>query len=81
MTEFLGGYFQQIIGNIMRTNKFPMLANLYLANLKRIVKGETEDDPKIVKPVIFKRYMDTDLIKQIHTNTAQELNSWTLLAM
>ena len=56
--EFHGEYFQQIFGIIMGTNVAPMLANLYLAKLEKILKEKTKNDPKMVWPLLFRRYID-----------------------
>ena len=37
LMEFQGEYFQQIFGIIMRTNVAPILVNLYLAKLEKIL--------------------------------------------
>ena len=42
--EFHGEYFQQIFGIIMGTNVAPILANLYLAKLEKILKEKTKND-------------------------------------
>ena len=56
--EFHGEYFQQIFGIIMGTNVAPILANLYLAKLEKFLKEITKNDPKMVWPIIFKRFID-----------------------
>ena len=56
--EFHGEYFQQIFGIIMGTNVAPILANLYLAKLEKILKEKTKNDPKMVWPLLFRRYID-----------------------
>ena len=56
--EFHGEYFQQIFGIIMGTNVAPILANLYLAKLEKILKEKSINDPKMIWPIFFKRYID-----------------------
>ena len=56
--EFHGEYFQQIFGIIMGTNVAPILANLYLAKLEKILKEKTKNDLKMVWPMLFKRFID-----------------------
>ena len=58
LMEFQGEYFQQIFGIIMGTNVAPILANLYLAKLEKILKEKTINDPLMVWPIFFKRYID-----------------------
>ena len=42
----------------MGTNVAPILANLYLAKLEKILKEKTKNDPKMVWPLLFRRYID-----------------------
>ena len=42
LMEFEGEYFQQIFGIIMGTNVAPILANLYLAKLEKMLKEKTK---------------------------------------
>ena len=42
----------------MGTNVAPILANLYLAKLEKILKEKTKHDPKLIWPKVFKRYID-----------------------
>ena len=58
LLEFHGEYFQQIFGIIMGTNVAPILANLYLAKLEKILKEKTKNDPMLVWPILFRRYID-----------------------
>ena len=58
LMEFRGEYFQQIFGIIMGTNVAPILANLYLAKLEKFLKEKTKNDPKMVWPIVFKRFID-----------------------
>ena len=58
LLEFHGEYFQQIFGIIMGTNVAPILANLYLAKLEKILKEKTKNDPMMVWPILFRRYID-----------------------
>ena len=55
--EFHNEYFQQFFGIIMGTNVAPILANLYLAKLENFLKEKTINDPKIVWPILFKRFI------------------------
>ena len=55
---FDGEYFQQFFGVIMGTNVAPILAKLYLAKLEKILKEKTKNDPKMVWPLLFRRYID-----------------------
>ena len=56
--EFNSEYFQQMFGIIMGTIVAPILANLYLAKLEKILKEKTKHDPKLIWPKVFKRYID-----------------------
>ena len=58
LMEFHGEYFQQIFGIIMGTNVAPIIANLYLAKLEKILKEKSKGDPNMVWPIFFKRYID-----------------------
>ena len=58
LMEFHGEYFQQIFGIMMGTNYTPILANLYLAKLEKIVKQKSINNPKMIWPIFFKRYID-----------------------
>ena len=58
LMEFQKEYFQQIFGIIMGTNVAPILTNLYLAKLEKILKEKTKNDPKMVWPILFKRFID-----------------------
>ena len=49
---FHGEYFQQNFG-IMRANVAPILANLHLAKLEKILKEKSINDPKMVWPIVF----------------------------
>ena len=42
LMEFHGEYFQQFFGIIMGTNVAPILANLYIAKLEKILKEKTK---------------------------------------
>ena len=42
----------------MGTNVAPILANLTLAKLVKILKEKTKNDPKMVWPIFFRRYID-----------------------
>ena len=64
LMEFNGEYFQQIFGIIMGTNVAPILANLYLAKLEKILKEKTKHDPNLIWPKVFKRYIDDGLASQ-----------------
>ena len=56
--EFDGEYFQQIFGIIMETNVAPILANLYLAKLEKLLKDKTKNDHKMVWPILFRRFIN-----------------------
>ena len=47
LMEFHGEYFQQIFGIIMGTNVAPILANLYIAKLEKILKEKNQPRSKI----------------------------------
>jgi len=53
-----GEYFQQIFGLIMGTNVVPILTNIYMALLENELKLKCESDPKIIWPILFKRFID-----------------------
>ena len=42
----------------MGTNVAPILANLYLAKLQKILREEIKNDPKMAWPILFKRFID-----------------------
>ena len=42
----------------MGTNVAPILANLYLAKLEKMLKEKTKNDPKMIWPTFFRRYID-----------------------
>ena len=55
---FDGEYFQQIFGVIMGTNVAPILANIYMANLERLLKEKCKTDINLKWPTLFKRFID-----------------------
>ena len=55
---FDGEYFQQIFGLIMGTNVTPILTNIYMALLEIELKNKCKSDPKLIWPVLFKRFID-----------------------
>ena len=55
---FNGEYFQQIFGLIMGTNVAPILTNIYMAMLENELKQKCNSDPKLIWPVLFKRFID-----------------------
>ena len=55
---FDGEYFQQIFGLIMGTNVAPILTNIYMAMLEIELKKKCNTDPKLIWPVLFKRFID-----------------------
>ena len=54
---FNGEYFQQIFGVIMRTNLAPILVNIYLAKLEKILREKCKTDKQLVWPILFKRFI------------------------
>ena len=58
LMTFNGEYFQQIFGVIMGTNVAPILANIYLAILEKLLKDKCKFDKKLIWPVMFKRFID-----------------------
>jgi hypothetical protein len=56
--EFMGEIFVQIFGIAMGTNIAPILANLYLAVLEKKLKENTKNDPKMIWPSLWKRFID-----------------------
>ena len=66
LMELNGDYFQQMFGIIMGTIVAPILANLYLAKLEKILKEKTKHDPKLGWLKFFKRYIDDGLALQKH---------------
>jgi hypothetical protein len=56
--EFNRNFFQQIIGVAMGTNVAPELANIFLAILEVKMKAESETNPKLIWPLLFKRFID-----------------------
>jgi len=55
---FDGEYFQQIFGLIMGTKVAPILTNIYMAMLENELKQKCNADPKLIWPVLFKRFID-----------------------
>ena len=55
---FDGEYFQQIFGLIMGTNVAPILTNIYMAMLEKELQQKCNSDPKLIWPVLFKRFID-----------------------
>ena len=53
-----GEYFQQFFGVIMVTNLAPILANIYLATLEKMLFEKIKTDTKLIWPILFKRFMD-----------------------
>ena len=51
-------YFQQIFGLIMGTNVVPILTNIYMAMLENELKIKCCSNPKLIWPVLFKRFID-----------------------
>ena len=58
LMTFDGEYFEQIFGVIMGTNVAPILANIYMAKLERILKEKSKTHPKLKGPCLFKRFID-----------------------
>ena len=58
LMTFNGEYFQQIFGVIMGTNVAPILANIYLAKLEKLLLEKCKTDKKLIWPVLFKRFID-----------------------
>ena len=56
LLEFHGEYFQQIFGIIMGTNVAPILANLYLAKLEKMLKEKTKNDSMMGWQILFRQY-------------------------
>jgi hypothetical protein len=56
--DFMGETFIQIFGIAMGTNIAPIIANLYLAMLEKKLKEQTKDDPKMIWPSLWKRFID-----------------------
>ena len=56
--SFDGEYFQQIFGVIMGTNVAPILANIYMAKLERLLQEKCKTDIKLTWPTLFKRFID-----------------------
>ena len=42
----------------MGTNVAPILANIYLAKLERILHEKSKTDSKLIWPIVFKRFID-----------------------
>ena len=56
--SFDGEYFQQIFGVIMGTNVAPILANIYMAILEKMLKEKSKTNTNIIWPFLFKRFID-----------------------
>ena len=54
----MGENFTQIFGIAMGTNVAPILANLYLAMLEHKLKEQTKNDPKMIWPSLWRRFID-----------------------
>ena len=63
---FHGEYFQQIFGLILGTYVAPILTNSYMAMLGAGLKLKCMSDPKLIWPVLFKRFID-DSVEQVYT--------------
>ena len=59
----------------MGTNVAPILANLYLAKLEKILKEKTKNDPKMILPTFF-RYIDNGL--GITKGSKTDIEYWIL---
>jgi hypothetical protein len=59
--DFMSENFIQIFGIAMGTNIAPILANLYLAMLEKKLKEQTKDDPKMIWPILWRRFIDDGL--------------------
>ena len=46
LMTFQGEYFQQIFGGIMGTNVAPILTNIYLAKLEKLLRGKSKTNKK-----------------------------------
>ena len=55
---FNGEYFQQIFRVIMGANVAPILANIYLAKLEKLLFQKSETDKKLIWPILFGRFID-----------------------
>ena len=55
---FDGKYFQQIFGIIKGTNVVPILANIYMAKLEKLLKEKYKLGLKLKWPILFKRFID-----------------------
>ena len=58
LMTFDGEYFQQIFRLIMWTNVAPILTNIYLAMLENESKAKCINDPKLIWPILLKRFID-----------------------
>ena len=58
LMEFHKEYFQKLFGIIMGTNAAPILATLYLAKLEKILKEKYKNNPKLVWPILLKRFIE-----------------------
>ena len=56
--SFDGEYSQQIFGVIMGTNVAPILANIYMAKLEKLLKEKCKTDINLKWPTLFKRFID-----------------------
>ena len=55
---FDGEYFQQIFGLIMGKNVAPIFTNTYMAMLENELKAKCKTDPKLIWPILVKRFID-----------------------
>ena len=51
-------YFQQSFGVIMGTKVAPILANIYLARLDKLLLEKCKTDKKLIWPILFRRFID-----------------------
>ena len=78
LMEFDGEYFQQIFGIIMGTNVAPILANLYLAELKKMLKEKTKNDPKMIWPTFLEDTLMMDSALQKVRKPILNIGFWPL---
>ena len=65
-------YFQQIFDIIMGTNVAPILANIFMAMLENELRSKCILDPKLKRPILFKRFIDDGF--RVFDGTKEEIN-------
>ena len=74
LMQFREEFFQQIFEVIMGTNVAPILVNLYMAKLEKILKEKCFANPKLIWPVFYVRFIDDGF--GITKGSRQDVEYW-----